>query len=138
MEDDGTFFGHLVHFRSFVIFWGQLVKLMVIWYIFPDLVFCTKKNLATLVTIQLCRPRRPGLELMFFLEGRVTRYFTYVKKSSILRFVVSTVQRCPWHLWRLFLFLHFCGLPIRTHSDDRELRQKYSTFMPYIYNALHM
>jgi hypothetical protein len=30
--------------RSFVIFYGYLV----IWYIFPVLVFCTKKNLATL------------------------------------------------------------------------------------------
>jgi hypothetical protein len=31
-----------------VIFYGHLVEFVVIWYIFPVLVFCTKKNLATL------------------------------------------------------------------------------------------
>jgi hypothetical protein len=34
--------------RSFVIFYGHFVKFVVIWYIFPILVFCNKKNLATL------------------------------------------------------------------------------------------
>jgi hypothetical protein len=34
--------------RSFVIFCGHLVYFLVIWYIFPIWVFCTKKNLATL------------------------------------------------------------------------------------------
>jgi hypothetical protein len=33
---------------SIVTFYGHLVYLVVIWYIFPVLVFCTKKNLATL------------------------------------------------------------------------------------------
>jgi hypothetical protein len=31
------------------IFYGHFVYFMVIWYIFPVLVFCTKKNLSTLV-----------------------------------------------------------------------------------------
>jgi hypothetical protein len=35
--------------RSFVIFYVYLVQFVVIWYIFPVLVFSTKKNLATLV-----------------------------------------------------------------------------------------
>jgi hypothetical protein len=34
--------------RSFAIFYGHLVYFVVIWYIFPHLVFCTKTNLATL------------------------------------------------------------------------------------------
>jgi hypothetical protein len=34
--------------RSFVIFYGHLVYFVVIWHIFPVLVFCTKKNLAAL------------------------------------------------------------------------------------------
>jgi hypothetical protein len=37
--------------RPFVIFYGHFLKLEVIWYIFPVLVFCTKKNLATLLVI---------------------------------------------------------------------------------------
>jgi hypothetical protein len=36
MEDVGIFYGHLAYFVA-------------IWYIFPVLVCCTKKNLATLV-----------------------------------------------------------------------------------------
>jgi hypothetical protein len=43
----GLFYGHLVHFRPFGIFCGRFF--MVIWYIFPALVCCTKKNLATLL-----------------------------------------------------------------------------------------
>jgi hypothetical protein len=41
------------------IFYGHLVYFMVIWYIFPRFVFCTKKNLATLVIIfnELCGTR---------------------------------------------------------------------------------
>jgi hypothetical protein len=48
MEDDGIFYGHLGHFmvfcyilRTFCIALGNLV-------FFPVLIFCTKKNLATL------------------------------------------------------------------------------------------
>jgi hypothetical protein len=35
--------------RSFAIFYGLSAQFVVIWYIFPVLVFCTKKNLATLL-----------------------------------------------------------------------------------------
>jgi hypothetical protein len=49
MEDVGIFYGHLVHFTAFgyilwpfSIFFGHLVY-------FSVLVYCTKKNLATLV-----------------------------------------------------------------------------------------
>jgi hypothetical protein len=52
----GIFCGHLVYFVviwdslwSFGIFCGHLVYFVVIWYIFPLLVCCTKKNLATLL-----------------------------------------------------------------------------------------
>jgi hypothetical protein len=38
----GILCGHLVYT------WGHVVYFMVIWYIFPVLVCCTKKNLATL------------------------------------------------------------------------------------------
>jgi hypothetical protein len=34
--------------QPFGVFCGNLVYLMAIWYIFPVLVCCTKKNLATL------------------------------------------------------------------------------------------
>jgi hypothetical protein len=55
MEDVGIFYGHLFHFTvfwyilwTFGIFYGCLVFFVVIWCIFPVLVFCTMKNLATL------------------------------------------------------------------------------------------
>jgi hypothetical protein len=48
------FYGHWVYFttiwyilRPFGIFSGHLVYFIVIWYVFPALVCCTKKNLAT-------------------------------------------------------------------------------------------
>jgi hypothetical protein len=40
--------------RSFVIFYGHFVQFVVIWYIFPVLVFCNKKNLATLQDSLVC------------------------------------------------------------------------------------
>jgi hypothetical protein len=51
MEDVGLFYGHLVYFTAICytyVFCGHLKHFMVIWYIFPILVCCTKKNLATL------------------------------------------------------------------------------------------
>jgi hypothetical protein len=39
-------YGHLVYFCIFCKFWGYLVEVAVIWYIFPNLVWCTEKNLA--------------------------------------------------------------------------------------------
>jgi hypothetical protein len=53
IEDVGIFYGYLVHLRAFGIFYGHLVHFVVIWYIFPVLVFCTKKNLATLLSVIL-------------------------------------------------------------------------------------
>jgi hypothetical protein len=51
MEDEGIFYGHLVHFT-----YGLLLYFIDIWCslwqfgtFFPVLVFCTKKNLATLL-----------------------------------------------------------------------------------------
>jgi hypothetical protein len=55
MEYVGIFYGHLVYFRySHLVFLrpigcGYLVYVMAVWYIFPVLVCCTNKNLATLV-----------------------------------------------------------------------------------------
>jgi hypothetical protein len=54
----GLFYGHLIYFVDFI----------VIWYIFPFLVCCTKKNLATLIEARplfQCNrhwriPSRPG------------------------------------------------------------------------------
>jgi hypothetical protein len=37
--------------QPFEIFYDRLVYFVVIWYIFPVLVHCTKKNLATLVVL---------------------------------------------------------------------------------------
>jgi hypothetical protein len=62
MEDVGIFYGHLVYFTVI------LVYFVAIWYIFPILEYCTKKNLATL--------------LLTSLPDRVTRLgdlFTFIK-----------------------------------------------------------
>jgi hypothetical protein len=55
MEDVGIFYIYSVYFidiqyilRPIGIFYGHFVYSMVIWYIFPVLVCCNKKNLATL------------------------------------------------------------------------------------------
>jgi hypothetical protein len=48
MENLGKIIDHLVYLRPLEIFYGHLVYFVVIWYIFPVLVFCTKINLATL------------------------------------------------------------------------------------------
>jgi hypothetical protein len=51
MEDVGTFYDHVVYLVDFSRFWGHLVYFMVLWYIIPVLVCCTKRYLATLVLI---------------------------------------------------------------------------------------
>jgi hypothetical protein len=53
MEDDGTYryiiYGHLVHFTALGdILWTFGIQFVVIWYVFPALVFCSKQNLAIL------------------------------------------------------------------------------------------
>jgi hypothetical protein len=35
MEDDGKYYGHLVHFTVFATFYGHLVWFVVVCYIFP-------------------------------------------------------------------------------------------------------
>jgi hypothetical protein len=71
MEDVGIFYGHLVYvfYGQIGKFNGHLVQFVVIWYIFPILVCCTKKNLATLsdkvevktVTLYSSKQRTTGL-----------------------------------------------------------------------------
>jgi hypothetical protein len=51
MEDIGIVYGHLVHFKVFCYsFWTfSIVRGNLVYFLFfPVLVFCTKKNLATL------------------------------------------------------------------------------------------
>jgi hypothetical protein len=49
MENVGIFMTIWSILRPIGIFYGHLVYFLVVWYIFPVLVCCTKKNLATLV-----------------------------------------------------------------------------------------
>jgi hypothetical protein len=48
MEVVGTVFVHLVYLLPFGIFYGHLIYFLNIRYIFPVLVRCSQKNLATL------------------------------------------------------------------------------------------
>jgi hypothetical protein len=49
MVNVGTFYTHWNISWPFVIVYGNLAIFVVNWYISPVLVYCTKKNLATLV-----------------------------------------------------------------------------------------
>jgi hypothetical protein len=51
-------------FRTFGIFYGTLVYYVVIWYIFTILVYCTTKNLATLVSTGFLNVTGPGGALL--------------------------------------------------------------------------
>jgi hypothetical protein len=54
--------------RSFVIFYEHLVQFVVIWYIFPVLVFFIKKNLATLIVTWsiVCTCVKQGCQMVYF------------------------------------------------------------------------
>jgi hypothetical protein len=54
MENVGTVHGHLEYFTDMGIFYERLVHFVLIWYISPVLVPCTKKHLATLELTQEC------------------------------------------------------------------------------------
>jgi hypothetical protein len=60
MEDDGIFYGHLVHFTVFCYILWTFRIFVINWYF---LVFCTKKNLATLPVLGGNRVTRTGLLL---------------------------------------------------------------------------
>jgi hypothetical protein len=66
MEDVGIFSTILSILRLNGILCGYLVHLVVIWYIFPVLVYCTEKNLATLPQSR-CRLFSPLECLSFFI-----------------------------------------------------------------------
>jgi hypothetical protein len=49
IENAGLFYGHLEYFTLIWYIIWQFVNIVVIWHISPILVYCVKKNLATLV-----------------------------------------------------------------------------------------
>jgi hypothetical protein len=56
MEEDGIFYGHLVHF-TVLRFYGHLVQFVVIWYIFPGFGILYKEksgNPVLLVQMRRC------------------------------------------------------------------------------------
>jgi hypothetical protein len=56
MEDAGILYGHLVNYQAIWYIFGTLVGIFcVFWYIFPILVYCATKNLATIQTSSLVR-----------------------------------------------------------------------------------
>jgi hypothetical protein len=66
MKNVGIFYGHLEYFM-----YRHFVHFVLIWYIFPFLVSCTKKNLATLILdIQPCSEYVPVLPTPFPSDPR--------------------------------------------------------------------
>jgi hypothetical protein len=53
MEKVGEVMSNCNILRSFGILHGHLARFVVIWYIFPVLVCCTKTNMATLIAMLL-------------------------------------------------------------------------------------
>jgi hypothetical protein len=76
MKDVGTFYGRLVYFG---ICCGNLVFFIVIWYILPVLVRCTKKNLATLTSTNLS------------VLAILNRFSNLVKEESALKHFVEAI-----------------------------------------------
>jgi hypothetical protein len=62
MVDVGIFYGQLVNLTAIWYLPWQLVHFTVIWYIFPVLVCCSEKNLATLVHTSVCVPVIDGTQ----------------------------------------------------------------------------
>jgi hypothetical protein len=52
MENVGKIYGHLEYFTAICYVLWPLRHSVAIWYIFPVMVYCVKKNLATLATDQ--------------------------------------------------------------------------------------
>jgi hypothetical protein len=86
--------------RPFGIFCGHLVYFMVIWYIFPVLVCCTKKKLATLVQKRI-------VDSMCFRSD-------VMNKSYKISLAMHEVQkRALPTLFKILISNHFCQLEIQ-------------------------
>jgi hypothetical protein len=79
------FMAILVFLRPTVVFHGHLYAFVDIWYIFPNLVFCAKKNLATLVK----RKKQ--------LDGRRRRV---PRKKQSLKFRQGLLRKKTNNLWK--------------------------------------
>jgi hypothetical protein len=120
----GSFYCHLVHFTAiwfilltFGTHCGHLVYFVVIWYIFPVLVCCTTKNLATLflyryirvtstlLAYNLVRPEHPVCSHMCLylqfdrrLTGRLRKLLSHARLLFVTR--LSFRFLCNLRLWR--------------------------------------
>jgi hypothetical protein len=66
------------------LFYGHLVYVMVVWYIFPVLVYCTKKNLATPVVSE-----RPFCNMQTALARTLSRV-KWERTSKLYSFRMRT------------------------------------------------
>jgi hypothetical protein len=76
--------------KSFGIFYDHLVYFVVMWYIFPSLGFCIKKNLATLYPIHFCSRKnsvpelaKPVLSWVIYVRTFTYMYVPEIKSSSV-------------------------------------------------------
>jgi hypothetical protein len=79
------------------IFYGHLVKFVVIWYIFPVLVFCTKKNLATLLATHH-HLERYEIDLDYFIGN----------KNKLLAIVSLSRRRHVCIFTYVYIHLYIC------------------------------
>jgi hypothetical protein len=94
-------------FPPFVIFYGHLVCFVVICYIFPFLVCCTEKNLATLVEI------RPKLKQQQKKQNKLFRLLFQV----ITQPIVSS-KICHFSFFFFFFFSFCCVFERLRHTIE--------------------
>jgi hypothetical protein len=82
------FYGHLEYFWRFGIRYDHFKHFVSIWYIFPILVSCTMKNLATLVGSPPFIPRNRGV------APRHTFIIQRNDSATLRRCYVATLRRC--------------------------------------------
>jgi hypothetical protein len=81
MEDVGIFYTHLVHFTVFWYILWTFGIFVVIWYIFPVLVFCIKKNLAPLGPDD-CVKTAQNVAQRVFLSKLINNFYIGEKKPK--------------------------------------------------------
>jgi hypothetical protein len=81
--------------QPFDIFYGHLVYFVVIWYIFPMLIYCSEKNLATLINTYL----DTSIEVTAFFERSPTIEYadmsTPTPQKAALKYSCSTAKMPP-------------------------------------------
>jgi hypothetical protein len=94
LEHVYIFYGHLEYLQAFGIFYDHLVHFVFIWYMYPVLLYCVKKNLAALIYMLGASFCQKNTECI--LKGDARENFSAEKNGfTILRFCHSYKRPMP-------------------------------------------